>query len=384
MEPKQCSQCKKFKSLNEFGYNKRIKNGRHYLCKYCSRQNSKQYRQKHPGKAKATSKRYCEKNKKEIRKRRRIYYYNHEEERKKYYQEHKDEREKYQKEYRKNNLESIKQNKREYRQTHKEEIKENAKQYYQKHKEKVLENSRQYNKTHKEEIKQFGKSYYIKNKEKILKNTKQYRQKNKDKVKGWRKNFYQRRKEEIKEKYQEYQEEYRKKYYKTHKEYFQEYAKKHQTEIRQLIMIWRQQHPEYAMEQYYKNKEMILKSLAKKYREDLKFNLSSRMSSAIWASLRNGSGKDNYHWESLVPYNLSQLKRHLARTMPQGYSWQDYLNGKLHVDHRIPISIFSFTKPSHIDFQRCWALSNLQLLPAKENRKKHDKLLEHFQTCFQI
>lgn len=381
---KKCSQCKKFKSLNEFGHNKRIKDGRHYLCKYCSRQNSKQYRQEHPEKAKAINKRYCEKHKEEIKERRKKYYYNHQEERKKYRENHKDKQKKYQKEYRKNNLESTKQKQQEYRQIHKEEIKIKAAQYYQKNKDRLLEDSRRYNEIHKEEQKQYRQSYYLENKEKISKQVEQYQQKNKDKVKGWRKNYCQRHKGEIKENYRGYNQGYSREYRKQHKEYFQEYIKKHQVKIRQLLMIWRQQHPEYAMEQYYKNKETILKSLAKKYREDLKFNLSSRMSSAIWVSLRNGSGKQNRHWESLVPYNLTQLKRHLAKTMPPNYSWQDFLEGKLHIDHRIPISIFSFTKFSHIDFQRCWALSNLQLLPAKENRKKHDKLLEHFQTCFQL
>ena len=65
--------------------------------------------------------------------------------------------------------------------------------------------------------------------------------------------------------------------------------------------------------------------------------------------------------------------------MPIGYAWDDYLNGKLHVDHKIPIKAFNFEKTSDEDFKRCWALKNLQLLPVIKNLLKGAKLSKHFQ-----
>ena len=65
-------------------------------------------------------------------------------------------------------------------------------------------------------------------------------------------------------------------------------------------------------------------------------------------------------------------------------NWQDFMEGKLHIDHIIPISAFNFTKPEHINFKRCWGLSNLRLLPAKENRIKKDKIIKPFQLALQI
>lgn len=112
--------------------------------------------------------------------------------------------------------------------------------------------------------------------------------------------------------------------------------------------------------------------------------LTKNISKGIHSSLKNGSGKRNRHWESLVPYNLSQLKKHLIKTIPIGYSWQDFLDGKLHIDHIIPINAFNFTKTEDLDFQRCWALLNLRFLPAFENMSKGAKILSHFQTCFRI
>jgi len=120
-----------------------------------------------------------------------------------------------------------------------------------------------------------------------------------------------------------------------------------------------------------------------KRKNDLKYQLNSRITRSINSSLKKGT-KNHYHWCKSVGYNVEQLKKRLESTMPQGYSWQDFLDGKLHVDHKVSISAHNFTSLQHLDFQRCWALSNLQLLPAHKNLSKHNKLFDHFQTCFQI
>ena len=62
--------------------------------------------------------------------------------------------------------------------------------------------------------------------------------------------------------------------------------------------------------------------------------------------------------------------------------WGNY--GDWHIDHKIPISAFNFTKPEHEDFKRCWALSNLQPLWAKDNISKNAKLEKHFQPSLAI
>jgi len=124
----------------------------------------------------------------------------------------------------------------------------------------------------------------------------------------------------------------------------------------------------------------------KEYRERRKNNpryiLNNRISRGISHCLKGN--KNGRHWEKLVGYTHKQLIKHLKETLPVGYDWQDFLSGKLHIDHKIPISAHNFTKPEHIDFKRCWALVNLQLLPALKNRIKHDKLTEDFQPSFKI
>jgi len=134
------------------------------------------------------------------------------------------------------------------------------------------------------------------------------------------------------------------------------------------------------------NKEKILKYRRKyekdKYNNNLKYNLHSKISVSIRLSLKGN--KAGRAWESLLDYNLYELERYLKSTMPRGYIWKDYLKGRLHIDHKIPISVFNFTKPEHIDFKRCWALKNLRLLPAKENRVKRNKLMKPFQPSLKL
>ena len=70
--------------------------------------------------------------------------------------------------------------------------------------------------------------------------------------------------------------------------------------------------------------------------------------------------------------------------MPDNCTWQNYLEGKLHIDHIIPINAHNFTKAQHTDFKRCWALSNLRLLPAKENLIKGSELTKPFQPALSL
>lgn len=150
-----------------------------------------------------------------------------------------------------------------------------------------------------------------------------------------------------------------------------QWAKDNPEKIKNYKMKWKGNNPNYHKE-YNKIRNRI----------DLKFNLNSRMSCLIRQSLK--SNKAGRHWEDLVEYNLKDLIRRLKKTIPIGYTWQDYMNGRLHIDHIIPKSAFNFTKVKHTDFQRCWALDNLQLLSARENLIKTNKILRPFQPCLKI
>ena len=203
------------------------------------------------------------------------------------------------------------------------------KKWRQKNKEKIKE--------YRQENKEDAKQYYKDNEEKIKEYQKEWQQKNKENIKQQNKQYYIDNKE------------YHKQYHIDNTDHIKEYQKQ-----------WNRQ----------------------KYKTNLKFNLNNRMSRAIRESLKGN--KAGRHWESLVGYSLNDLIKHLKKTLPKNYNWNDYLDGKLHIDHIIPKSVFNFTKYTQIDFRNCWALKNLQLLPAEENLIKGAKLYKPFQPSLKM
>lgn len=164
------------------------------------------------------------------------------------------------------------------------------------------------------------------------------------------------------------------------------YNRGHKKEIKEKHRRWYEKNCEKVLKkqkQYCKNNRGKRREREKRRRKiDLKFSLNNKMTTAIRISLKGD--KRGRHWETIIDYILDELIEHLKKTMPKGYNWQDYLQGKLHIDHIIPVSVFNFDSPDHIDFKRCWALGNPRLLPAKENQIKSNKLKKPFQLSLKV
>ena len=226
-------------------------------------------------------------------------------------------------------------------------------------------------------VPRYGELIYMFNQKEY---NKQYYQKNRDKRKEWRKLYHIKNREkenkgsiEYHIKNKEHCSEVKKQWYENNPEYNKQ---------------WRLNNPEYDRinsEKINKRVREHRKNNGDRQREyernrrsgNLKVNLSERTSNAIRRALKDE--KKGKHWEDLVGYTLVDLKKHLEKTLPEGYTWQE-----CHIDHIIPISAFNFTVPEHIDFKRCWALSNLRLLPARENIIKSNKLLRPFQPSLAV
>ena len=166
-------------------------------------------------------------------------------------------------------------------------------------------------------------------------------------------------------------------YYQRHKKIIAEKAKKYYMENKDKIVAKQNEYYEEHKEEIQKYKREYYKNRAK---TDLKFNINRRMRTAVYETLRYK--KNGRKWEKLVRYTFDELFNRLKKTIPKGYTWQDYLEGKLQIDHIIPVSVHNFSSEKHIDFKRCWALKNLRLLPTKENQLKGKKLLNPFQQAF--
>ena len=191
-----------------------------------------------------------------------------------------------------------------------------------------------------------------------------------------------------------YMKEYNKKYlpiwYKNNKEHIKEYNRVNKEYIREskrdYHINYRLEHQEklveYFKRYYQEHKEKKRTYQNNKRKMNLKYNLNHKISGAIYKALKRN--KNGYHWEMLIGYTLDDLIKHLKNTMPNGYTWQDYMEGKLHIDHIIPNDAFNYDSAENPDFKRCWALSNLRLLPAKENIIKSNHLSKPFQPALKI
>jgi hypothetical protein len=230
---------------------------------------------------------------------------------------------------------------------------------------------KKYRKDKKGHIKKYNKKYHKeyskKNRDKLTQDCKQWRKDNPEKVKKINQKCYRNHIEERRE----YGRQYSQNNIDYYREGIKQWRKNNPERIKKLRENWFKSHPNF-MKQYCKIKRRI----------DLKYNLNNKMRLAIWQSLKGN--KNNRHWEGLVNYKLIELIKHLKSTIPEYYTWQDFLNNKLHIDHIIPISVFNFDKPENPDFKKCWALNNLRLLPAKENHIKYNKLIRPFQPALKL
>ena len=107
---------------------------------------------------------------------------------------------------------------------------------------------------------------------------------------------------------------------------------------------------------------------------NIHYKLKKNISNGIWVKLvrYRGFKKDRKVAECL-PYTINELKEHLEKLFKDGINWDNY--GKWHIDHKIPDSSFTYSSTKDEEFQKSWALSNLQPMWGVENIRKGNKII---------
>jgi len=109
----------------------------------------------------------------------------------------------------------------------------------------------------------------------------------------------------------------------------------------------------------------------REYRKNPKNIVSDRLRHSINYSLRRMNiPRDGKNLKEMVTYSIEDLTKKLKETIPKGYTWQDFLDGKLDIDHKKPIVLFNYRDQKDKEFKECWALKNLRLLPIYKNRSR--------------
>lgn len=123
------------------------------------------------------------------------------------------------------------------------------------------------------------------------------------------------------------------------------------------------------------------------------FRIRERISSSIKNFLaKNGGSKKGNSCLNKLPYTMEELKKHLENQFEPWMNWDnwgtyrlkewndnDSSTWKWQIDHIDPHSDFKYSSMEDEEFKKCWALSNLRPLSAKQNqydgstKKRHKK-----------
>lgn len=196
-------------------------------------------------------------------------------------------------------------------------------------------------------------NWYLKNKDRLIKKATEYAARNKIKTKIYKSNLYFKNKKHFSLK--------SKIYYLKNKDYIIFKVKKYYLNNREKRLLE-------ASNYQTLNKDKRNARHKKRYQCDVRYKLNQRIHGAVLQSLKaKGLRKDKANWEKLLGFSKEDLKKYL---FVDNKLEEAYLLGKFDIDHKTPISWFSFSSEKDLAFRNAWSLENLQLLPHKENNIK--------------
>tara|TARA_R110002074_G_scaffold26105_1_gene77056 strand:+ start:41 stop:727 length:687 start_codon:yes stop_codon:yes gene_type:complete len=195
-------------------------------------------------------------------------------------------------------------------------------------KECIKQQNKIYREANKSKVAERKKAYREANREKCSKQEKAWREANQDRVKQTRKSHYDKHKKQILEKNKE----------------------------QDRSAYWAS---------YTRNKR----------RNDPARRIRDNASRAVNHALKKqGSAKGGSTFSAL-PYSPQDLLEHLERQFDDKMNWENY-GSYWDVDHIYPQSLLPYDSLDHPNFQKCWALDNLQPLEKSENQRKSNKILD--------
>ena len=218
-----------------------------------------------------------------------------------------------------------------------------------------------------------GRRFYLKNKDKIMESARKWKKKNPGYAKWWyyeNKAYFPKYYQENKERIKKIRAPYLLKTKEKRRNKQVEYYHKNIEKMRK-ISLFHSKKSEYKRKRNERNKKIN--------RENPKARINNAFHVAVYSSLKGI--KRGRAWKKLVGYTLQDLIKHLEKQFTKGMSWKNY--GKYwHVDHTLPISYFKFDSYDDIEFKKCWCLSNLRPLEAKENIIKGNKIVGQIPILF--
>ena len=140
--------------------------------------------------------------------------------------------------------------------------------------------------------------------------------------------------------------------------------------------IWSTENRDYLREKHTEwrdeNREHV-RAYAREYERmkcatDPRYKISKRTRTVVYTCLKDANVSKYRSTFSILGYTIDELMEHLESLFTEGMSWDNY--GEWHVDHKKPMSSFSFKSVDDIEFKECWKLDNLQPLWGEDNLSK--------------
>jgi hypothetical protein len=255
--------------------------------------------------------------------------------------------------------------KRKYEINNEDKIKSKRKVYYKNNKEEIYKRNKKYNIINKEKVSESRKAYREKVKDLISIKGKIYREQNRDALIEKSKKYYYENKDIISQKNKEYRNrpEVKEKkkiadklYKETNKEKLKKYREDNKLKIREYSRI--------------KNNE--------KSKTSISFRILKNLRSRIRFALKKGQIKKADTTENLLGCTVPEFKAYFTSLFTKDMSWDDFMAGKIHIDHIRPCAKFDLTNEEQ---QRvCFHYTNLQPLWSIDNLKKGTKIITNIKS----
>lgn len=120
------------------------------------------------------------------------------------------------------------------------------------------------------------------------------------------------------------------------------------------------------------NRDKVNASFRKRYNASEQLRLAWRLRSRIRSALKRQRARKCASSADLLGCSIADAKAIIESRMIHPMTWLDFMNGRIELDHKVPVSKFDLTDP---DQQRkCFGIDNIQPLWWWDNLSKSDKL----------
>lgn len=118
-----------------------------------------------------------------------------------------------------------------------------------------------------------------------------------------------------------------------------------------------------------------------RYRTDEQFAIKERLRRQMRKAFKHASygdlmrsalcrGGTSPSLSKVTGYSMQELREHLESHFTDGMTWDAFMRGEIHIDHRIPVRAFNMAKQHEV--RMCWSLANLLPRWAADNVRKSD------------